>query len=323
VTDRDRVFTSKLWQEIFKSLKVALHYSSAYHPQSNSQTERVNQCLENYLRCMVCLEPKKWLSWLSVAEWWYNTSYHSSLQSTPFEALYGYPPPLVNEIVVPGPDSPALDFIKQKQYMIRKLKENLAQAQARMKKFADLKRSERQFSVGDFVYLKLQPFKHTAFAIHQNLKLTTKFYGAFKILEKIGLVAYKLQLPDLAGIHLVFHVSQLKRHLGQKAVPQSNLPLITPEGYIKFGPIAVLDTRSLPRRDEVVTQWLIQWLNVLVDQAMWEDKLFIQATFPTFYFNTLKEWWPSGSSHGQEEFQGRGSCHDPAEASADGTPEEA
>jgi hypothetical protein len=68
VTDKDKIFTSRLWEDMFKSLKVTLHYSSTYHPQTDGQSEMVNQCLENYLRCMVFLEPKKWHSWLSLAE---------------------------------------------------------------------------------------------------------------------------------------------------------------------------------------------------------------------------------------------------------------
>jgi IS30 family transposase len=93
VSDRDRIFTSKLWQEIFAALKVDLHFSSAYHPESDGQTERANQCLEQYLRSMAFQEPKKWVTWLPTAEWWYNSSYHTTIKTTPFEALFGYPPP--------------------------------------------------------------------------------------------------------------------------------------------------------------------------------------------------------------------------------------
>jgi hypothetical protein len=114
-----------------------------------------------------------------------------------------------------------------------------------MKKYADQRRSEREFSIGDMVYLKLQPYRHNAFGLHQNLELTTKFYGPFKVLEKIGPAAYKLQLPATANIHHVFHVSQLKKHCGPKAAPQADLPLVTPKGYIKLEHIQVLETRAL------------------------------------------------------------------------------
>jgi transposase InsO family protein len=207
VTDRDRIFTSKLWQDIFKSMKISLQYNSAYHPQADGQTKRVNQCLKNYLRCMTFLEPKKWSSWLPLAEWWYNTNYHISLQNIPFEALYGYPPPMISEIMVPSLESPIVDFLQQKQDMLIRLKQNLAQAQSRIKKYANKNRSKREFKVGDMVYLKLQPFRYHAFGLHQSLKLTTKFYGPFRVLKKIGSAAYKLQLLESAAIHPVFHVS--------------------------------------------------------------------------------------------------------------------
>jgi hypothetical protein len=102
-----------------------------------------------------------------------------------FEAFYGYSPPLISEVMVPRSES-LVEFLTQKQQMIYKLKENLSQAQARIKKFTDKKRSERVFAVRDLVYLKLQPYMHTAFGLHQNLKLTTKYYDPFRIMEKLS-----------------------------------------------------------------------------------------------------------------------------------------
>ena len=111
VTDRDRIFTSNMWEGIFKAMKIKLRLSTAYQTQSDGQTKRVNQCLESYLRCMVFQEPKKWHSWLPLAEWWYNTTYHTATKFTPFQALYSYPPPLISEIAIPGPvDTDARDF---------------------------------------------------------------------------------------------------------------------------------------------------------------------------------------------------------------------
>jgi hypothetical protein len=156
------------------------------------------------------------------------------------------------------------------------------------------------------VYLKLQPFRFNAFGLHQNFKLTTKYYGPFKIHQRIGVADHKLQLPESADIHPVFYVSQLKLHLGPKAVPQTNLPLVTPDLYLNIEPKTVLDTRALPRNDDIITQWLIQSHNMSADQSTWEDKLFIKATFLSFYYKTLKEWWPDNSSCGQEPSQGRG-----------------
>lgn len=92
VSDRDKIFTSNLWQELFKLSGTELNMSSPYHPQFDGQTERVNQCVETYLRCFIQAWPKQWVKWLSLAEFWYNTCHHSSLNTFPFEVLYGHPP---------------------------------------------------------------------------------------------------------------------------------------------------------------------------------------------------------------------------------------
>lgn len=92
ISDRDRIFTSALWQELFKLTETMLNMSSSYHPQTDGQIERLNQCLETYLRCMVNSCPTKWAAWISLAEFWYNTTVHSAHGKTPFEVLYGYPP---------------------------------------------------------------------------------------------------------------------------------------------------------------------------------------------------------------------------------------
>ena len=94
VSDRGSTFTSSFWKELFQLQGVSLHLSSSYHPQSDGQTEVVNKCVECYLRCLVGQIPHSWSKWLALAEFWYNTNYHSSLEMTPFQALYGIIPPL-------------------------------------------------------------------------------------------------------------------------------------------------------------------------------------------------------------------------------------
>ena len=100
--------------------------------------------------------------------------------------------------------------------------------------------------------------------------------------KKVGRVAYKLQLQEASMIHPVFHVSQLKKHLGLNAVPLANLPMVSADGRVKTEPVAVLDRRIIPRGNDVIAQWRIQWLNLTPDEATWEDVPFIQKTFPDF-----------------------------------------
>jgi hypothetical protein len=146
------------------------------------------------------------------------------------------------------------------------------------------------------VYIKMAPYRMAAFGIRQSIKLSSKYYGPFRVLEKIGNLAYKLQLPAGVKIHPVFHVSQLKKHLGSHAIPQSGLPLIGDDGQIKTEPIQVLETRSLPRAKVLVTQWLIEWANLAPEDSSWEDANFIKTVFPDFYKATIRSWFPQNNT---------------------------
>lgn len=90
--DRDKIFTSLFWQELFNKIGTQLHMSTADHPQSDGQIERLNRCLETYLKGKCFDQPHKWKSFLATVEWWYNTNFHTSLDMTPFQALYRYTP---------------------------------------------------------------------------------------------------------------------------------------------------------------------------------------------------------------------------------------
>jgi hypothetical protein len=146
----------------------------------------------------------------------------------------------------------ARDIMQTRMQAMISIKQNLLVAQERMKKYADKNRTERHLEVGDMAYIKLQPYRHTALGIHNSLKLHSKFYGPFKVLQKISQVAYKLLLPDNCGTHPVFHISQLKKHIGAKVVPQANLPLTDADGNIKVSPKTLLERRLIPRNNEPV-----------------------------------------------------------------------
>jgi hypothetical protein len=117
--------------------------------------------------------------------------------------------------------------------MISILQRNLAKAQKKMKQFADTKRTPRTFALGDMVYIKMQPHCEHALGKGNPLKLVSKWYGPFKITQMVGKRAYKLQLPEGTLLHNVFHVNQLKKHIGGTAVPSPGLPLVTPQLRLK------------------------------------------------------------------------------------------
>ena len=165
VSDRDKVFLSQFWSALFKSQGTALHKSTAYHPQSDGQTEVVNRCLEAYLRCFAGRKPASWTQWLPWAEYWYNTSHHSATNTTPFKALYGRDPPkLLRFRDIPTANAEVEEMVKGRDALLQELRDNLAVPQARMQASANKKRRDVEFQVGTWVYLKLRPYRQTSVA---------------------------------------------------------------------------------------------------------------------------------------------------------------
>jgi hypothetical protein len=210
VSDRDKVFTAHFWQELFKLMGITLTTSTTYHPQTDGQSERVNQCLEMFLRCAVYQAPKKWKKWLPQAELWYNTSHHSSLQCSPFKALYGYEPHMIPTPATTSTNASVTEWANEREAHNDLLRQHLLQAQNKMKLKADKNRTHREFQVGEQVLLKLQPYVQQSVVSRPFPKLALKYYGPYVVLERVGKAAYKLDLPPYAKVHPVFHVSQLK-----------------------------------------------------------------------------------------------------------------
>uniref|UniRef100_A0A453DEU0 Integrase catalytic domain-containing protein n=1 Tax=Aegilops tauschii subsp. strangulata TaxID=200361 RepID=A0A453DEU0_AEGTS len=214
VSDRDPVFTSHFWQELFRAAGTQLRLSTANHPQTDGQTERVNQCVETFLRCFTQACPRRWSFWRPLAQFWYNNAHHSAIGMTPFRAMFGYEPRHWGISANSTCSVPALQaWLDEKETVQALLQQHLNRAQQIMKHQADKKRSFRTFTVGESVFLRLQPYIQSSVAPRANHKLSYKYYGPFTIIDKINDVAYKLQLPPQATVHPVFHVSLLRRAL--------------------------------------------------------------------------------------------------------------
>lgn len=178
----------------------------------------------------------------------------------PFKVVYGRDPPALLQVAVTD-DLPRdlYQQLRQRDDVLCVLKSNLVKAQERMKRFADRKRTEVHFDVGDRVFVKLQPYRQHSVALRKHHKLALRYFGPFTIEQKIRLVAYKLKLPESARIYPVFHVSLLKRCDSPTTVPYIPLPLLTEmEGPI-LHPLAILDNRTVHQQGQWVPQVLVQW----------------------------------------------------------------
>lgn len=278
VSDRDKVFTSTLWRELFRLSHTQLKMSSAYHPQTDGQTERVNQCLETYLRCFAHACPAKWVDWLHLAEFWYNTSPHATLGTTPFEVLYGHSPRHFGIVDPASCTTPELtDWLRDRQDTMALLQQHLHRARQHMKLTADKKRTDRVFAVGDWVYLKLQPYVQRSLATRSNPKLAFRYFGPFQVLARVGGTSYKLELPDNCKIHPVIHVSQLRQAVPPTVKVLTELPapaVLLPE------PVAVLETRLYHKGGAHQPQVLVQWSGQPASLATWEDQAELLHRFP-------------------------------------------
>ncbi|GJU76554.1 ty3-gypsy retrotransposon protein [Tanacetum coccineum] len=246
-------------------------------------SEVVNRCLEDYLRCFVSDYPKAWVRFLPWAEWSYNTSLHSSIGMTPFEAVYGRSPPCLLDYVNDSTKVASVgDWLKDRTQVLHKLKENLQRAQVRMRNKANAHRTEVEFDIGDWVFVKLQPYRQSSVANRRSYKLSKRFFGPFQITSRIGAVAYRVALPEYAKIHNVFHVSLLKKCLGDPTINPNPLPNDFFESHPLLTPAHILDHRQVMQQGHLVTQLLVQWNGQSISDATWEPLKEFMQDFPDF-----------------------------------------
>jgi hypothetical protein len=281
VSDREPQFVSKFWEELHKSLGTKLLHSSACHPQTSGQTERVNQILEVMLQACVLVFPQKWDDCLPLVEFSYNNSYQESIKMAPFEALYGRRCRTPLNWSEPGERwFFRHDMVKETEEKVQRIIHNLKEAQARQKSYADKRRKPLYFQVEDYVYLKVSPMKGVS-RFRVKGKLAPRYIGHFPVLEQCGLVAYRLKLPEtLSALHNVFHVSQLKKCL---RVPDRTVEVIDvalePDLTYSEHPIRVLDQKDRITRRKTLKFYKIQWNQHTEDEATWETQDFLDKNF--------------------------------------------
>ncbi|XP_073353952.1 uncharacterized protein [Aegilops tauschii subsp. strangulata] len=211
--------------------------------------------MEMYLRYAIHDDPHHWRRWLPTAEFWYNSSFHASINCTLFKELYGTEPNLGATAIWDDKTTPVLD---NEQWdwgaHTARLREQLLRAQHRFKKKADRHRTERSFQVGEEVLLKLQPYAQSSIVNRPCAKLAYQFFGPFKVDAKIGMLAYRLILPPYSRIHNVFHVSQLKPYTPNYTPVFTELPKPPDLSMVEMAPVEILDRCMAKRGNAALVQ---------------------------------------------------------------------
>jgi hypothetical protein len=275
ISDRGSIFTSSFWAEIAKLSGIRRDLSTAYHPQTDGQTERTNQVLEQYLRCYLDYDMDNWVELLPLAEFAHNTQHHSALGMSPFEATYGYKASFIpsfsafyeenqEDTLVPA----ALDFAKSLKAQHDQLVQELKFSQTRMAISADkTRRPVPDFKVGEYVWLDARDFK-TERAMK---KLDHKFFGPFKVLKKVNANAYELELPiSMSRKHPVFNVSKLwKALIDEQRAYERPPPVLVEDGEEFFEIERILKERKVRGGKR---QYLIKWKGYPDTDNTWVDE---------------------------------------------------
>ncbi|VFQ77184.1 unnamed protein product [Cuscuta campestris] len=226
--------------------------------------------------------PTKWASFLPWAELALNCSQHEGLGVSPFQALYGRPPPSLFPTLSVRARVPAVEeMLRECADLLTDLKAHLTKMQHRMRSQANQHRRDVSFAVGDMVLLKLRPYRQHSMARPLSAKLAQRYYGPFEVLERVGAVAYRLRLPDGCKIHDVFHVSLLRPFVTR---PGSSRTPSLPDCFFKGRPVSLpvvgLDSRTVLVDGQPQEQWLIRWSDGTDSDATWEPVAELLDKYP-------------------------------------------
>ncbi|GJX81060.1 putative reverse transcriptase domain-containing protein [Tanacetum coccineum] len=294
ICDRDPRFASNFWRSLQKALGTSLDMSTAYHPQTDGQSERTIQTLEDMLRACVIDFGNGWVKHLPLVEFSYNNSYHASIKAAPFEALYGRKcrSPVcwaeVGQVQLTGPE-----LVQETTERIIQIKQRIQTARDRQKSYADLKRKPMEFQVGDKVMLKVSPWKGVV-RFGKRGKLNPRYVGPFKVLKKVGAVAYKLELPqELSRVHNTFHVSNLKKCYSDDplVVPLEGLQVDDKLHFVEE-PVEIMDREVKQLRRSRVPIFKVRWNSRWGPEFTWEHEDQFRKKYPHLFTKTA----PSSSA---------------------------
>ena len=286
VSDRDPRFTGTFWQALCAIWGCKRQFSTAYHPQTDGQTERVNRTLEDMLRHWCNPDQNDWDEHLKLAEFACNNAYHTSVDTTPFMLTFGQHPNTPASLLKGSglskqPNPSANQFAAEMLEHVQRAQRFLMGAQARQKCFADEKRREATLSIGQYVKLST---KHIAYRAKGTPKLHPKFIGPFQVTDRIGQTAYKILLPQEMRIHNVFHVSLLQpwKHSGGPAPTQ----VLLVKDDEQFEVDTILDHQDAGSGKRRVRSYLVSWKGYSSENNSWEPECNLKNASAT-----VQDYW--------------------------------
>jgi len=269
VLDKGVQFAVEMIKELNYLLGIQTKLSTAYHPQTDRQTERINQELEQYLRVFIDHRQEQWPDWLETAEFAYNNKIHAATKILPFKANYGQDLRMGFEGRRKGKYKAAGKFVERMKRIQEEAKAVLEKVQEEMKKFADKKQREREeYRVGDLVLLSTKDLKWQIKG-RRSEKLTEHFVGLYKVKGIISSNAIELELSKSIRIHSVVNVSRVWLYKpqveGQKKIPPK--PVII-EGEEEFEVEKILNKRTVRGKKK----FLVRWKGYMAEEDTWENR---------------------------------------------------
>ena len=285
ISDRDPRFTSRFWGKLQKALGTRLNFNTAFHPQMDGQSEIVIQILEDMLRSCVIDYEGSWDRHIPLVEFVYNNSFQSSIGMEPYEALYRIKcrTPLcwteLSKKKVIGPD-----LIQKTEEKVKMIRERLKVATDRQKSYANMKRKDIRYEVGEKVFLKVSPWKKVM-RFRKKGKLSPRFIGPYEVIEKVGPVAYHLALPPvLDQIHNVFHVSMLRRYRSDPShVVSSETIELRPYLTYEEELIEILAREVKELWNKKIPLFKVLWRNHKTEEATWESEDTMRQQYPQLF----------------------------------------
>lgn len=275
ISDRGAVFNSRLWELMCAQLGIERKLSSAYHPETDGQTERINQVMEQYIRTYCSYKQDNWTGLLSQAEFAYNNAESATTNMSPFAANYGFNPSMDFDNTWSDNDPNRTDLLVDIRQIQKYLRQEIDRAQERYKYFADQRRQpDPGYQSGDRVWLSTKHIKTT----RPMKKLDYQYLGPYRIRRKIKDTAYELELPRTMRIHNVFHPSLLKTYhgVGPPRQVEPRTPPVVVQGDEFHEIEEILDYRKTGRS----IQYLVGWKNYGVGDRTWEPASTLEQDAP-------------------------------------------